>query len=150
MMRMTGVSMMAGTIGLVLHVIYQVSVYGMQALESLQLVQAVLDTSFGGMMLSMGAPLAVIGTLVQWGVAVTAAFGYVVAARIVPLLFHFPMSLGALYGMGVFAVSNYAVPLWLDPGLQLPPLTGQLAGMCAQALLYGIPMAFTAKTMMRS
>jgi predicted Kef-type K+ transport protein len=148
MMRMAGVAMMAGTVGLAFHLAYQIAILGMQALETAQLVQAVLETSLGQSMMSMGAPLAFLGTCIQWVVAFIAALVYVLAARVIPFLFSFPMSLGAVYGFGVSIVSSYVLPLWLDPNLQLPPLAGQLAGLGVQALLFGIPMAFTAKTMM--
>lgn len=149
MMRMTGAAMMAGSAAVALHLLFQVFLFGMQALEATQLVEAVLDTTIGRSMAESGAPTLVLGTGIQWATGVALAFAYVVAARVVPVLFEFPMAIGMVYGAAAYVFTNFVLPLWIDPSLQLPPLANQFAGLATQAILYGVPMVFAAKMIMR-
>lgn len=149
MMRMTGVAMMVGTIGMAMHLAFLVWTYGVQALEAAQIVRSALSTAAAVQMMQAGLPEILLGTGVQWIASVVSAFMFLIVTRIVPMLFHFAMTFGAIYGAAAYVVFNVVLPAWIDPAFAAPPLTGQIAQIVAQAALFGVPMAFTSKMMMR-
>jgi hypothetical protein len=149
MMRMTGVAMMAGTIGMALHLTGLVWMFGMEAIEAAQFVQSVFQTAAATQMMQAGIPELLLGTCVQWIAAVVSALTYLLVARAVPMLFDFAMTFGAIYGALVFLIFNFVLPGWIDPAFSPPPFTSQVAQLGAQALLFGVPMAWSSKMMMR-
>lgn len=91
-----------------------------------------------------GAQTALLGGALHFAMTTVMAGFFVAVARANPWLTRAPLVWGAIYGVGLFFVMNYAVvPLSAAHG-QPPPMPFYAMGLAAHVLLVGVPIALIA------
>jgi uncharacterized membrane protein YagU involved in acid resistance len=89
-----------------------------------------------------GAGVLILGFVLQEAMSLVIAKIYVLAAIQLPLLLRRPGAMGALYGVGVFAVMNFiVVPLSRAPAPHHPPSPRAIALNLAAMILFGLIVA---------
>jgi hypothetical protein len=90
--------------------------YAVRRVSPVRVLQSVASGLLGAASFSGGAPTAVLGLLLHFFIATTAASVYYVASRRLPLLLRRPFACGALYGVIVYVVMTFiVVPLSAAP-----------------------------------
>ncbi|MBF6025804.1 hypothetical protein [Lysobacter niastensis] len=96
--------------------------------------------------LSGGIATAMLGMALYYYLTTAMVTGYHRLAQRHPLLLQRPLTMGALYGIALYALLfKVAVPLWSAAAPRPEPLEWTLACIVAYALLIGIPAALFAR-----
>jgi hypothetical protein len=115
-------------------------------LSPIRILQFIAGGLLGKAALSGGIPVALLGLVLQWLMAMIIAAVYVLAASWLPVLGRRWIAFGLAYGVVVFFVMNYVVvPLsaWARwPHFTPYSFTANMAAM----LLFGLIVAFFART----
>ena len=94
-----------------------------------------------------GTRTALIGLLIHFCIAFVVVAIYHLAAAKISALWRYPLVMGVLYGLAVYAVMNFAI-LPLTPGgpPRLSPWPVVANGLFAHVFCVGIPTALTARS----
>lgn len=110
----------------------------------MRLLQNIASGLLGRVAFTQGWLSAILGLLLHYFIATTAATIYILASRRLPLSRH-PFLFGTLYGIAVYIVMNYLVlPLSKIGPHPLPPLIPLINGVAALIFCIGIPIALIA------
>jgi hypothetical protein len=122
-----------------------VVVWALRGVGPARVFQGIAAGLLGPEARSMGAPAALLGVALHFFIAAVVVAVFVLASRARPLLLRRPLVAGALYGVGVWLVMNFAViPLAFDRGPRLS--AGMVAnGLFAHVFLVGLPAAWAAR-----
>lgn len=145
---MLGAMMMGGTLAAVLHTAYVLWMYGMTGLSALEAVRMASSTGMGRGLLEGGLSEVAFGMGVQWVFALASSFVFLLLSYAFPAMLRSAMLFGPLYGLAVFGIMTYALPMWAGAAFSAPPLASLATDALAQALLFGLPMAMTGRMMM--
>lgn len=119
--------------------------FGLRGVPPSHILQSIAYALIGRSAFSQGAYSAALGLLLHFFIATTWAAVYLLASRKLPLSRH-PWLYGALYGIVIYIVMNYAVLPLSHIGLRpLPPLAAFINGILALVVCIGIPLAFIAR-----
>ena len=114
------------------------------------ILQAIASGLLGKASFHDGAASETVGFVLQLGMSLIIAAVYGVASTRLPTLIRRPVSMGALYGVGVFIVMNFVVvPLsaaHMKPKVTLAFIGLNLAAMVLFGLIVALSQAWTAKT----
>ena len=117
---------------------------GIKPMRILQSVAAGLygrDQAFMG-----GTKTALIGLAIHFCIAFVVVAVYHLAASRMPVLSESPMAMGALYGLAVYAVMNFAIlPMTAAGAPRLTPWPVVANGLFAHLFCVGIPAALTSR-----
>jgi uncharacterized membrane protein YagU involved in acid resistance len=114
------------------------------------ILQAIASGLLGKASFHGGAASAAAGFVLQLGMSLIIAAVYGVASARLPALVRRPITMGALYGVGVFIVMNFVVvPLsaaHMKPKITLAFIALNLAAMIVFGLIVALSQAWSAKT----
>jgi uncharacterized membrane protein YagU involved in acid resistance len=122
---------------------------GAAALINLVSPVRILHFIAGGLLgrqaLAGGAPVALLGLVLQWAMSLIIAAVYVIASRRLPTMRRFWAVGGFCYGVAIFFVMNYVV-VPLSAWARWPHFTaGQFAANMVAMLAFGLIVAFFAR-----
>jgi uncharacterized membrane protein YagU involved in acid resistance len=108
------------------------------------ILRAIASGLLGKAAFTGGSSMIVIGLALQWIMSLIIAKIYVLAGTRLPILYRRPVTMGVLYGVGVFLVMNLVVvPLSASPVKHSHP-TPLLIGLnLAAMILFGLIVALT-------
>jgi len=119
--------------------------YGLRGVPPMRILQGIAYGLIGRSSYQMGMRSALLGLLLHFFIATTAATVYILASRRLPLSRH-PIVYGTIYGIGVYVVMNYVVLPLSHVGMRpLPPLAALVNGIVALVFCVGIPIALIAR-----
>jgi hypothetical protein len=119
--------------------------YGIRGVSPVRILQGIAYGLIGRGAYSQGIRSALIGLLLHFLIATTAATVYILASRRLPLSRN-PLLFGALYGIAVYVVMNYVVLPLSHVGMRpLPPMVPLINGVAALVFCVGIPIALVAR-----
>jgi hypothetical protein len=119
--------------------------YGLRGVAPTRLLQGIASGLLGRGSYAQGTRSAILGLLLHYFIATTAATIYIFASRRLPLSRH-PFLWGGLYGVCVYIVMNYVVLPLSKIGLRpTPPLVPLINGVAALIFCIGIPIALIAR-----
>jgi uncharacterized membrane protein YagU involved in acid resistance len=119
--------------------------YGLHGVSPLRILQGIASGLLGRAAFTQGRRSALLGVVLHFFIAFTAATVYLLASRGLPLSRH-PLLYGTLYGLAVYVVMNYIV-LPLSHVVPKPHFSPVLFvnGVAALIFCVGIPVAFIAR-----
>jgi uncharacterized membrane protein YagU involved in acid resistance len=119
--------------------------YGLHGVSPIRILQGIASGLLGRAAFTQGHRSALLGIILHFFIAFTAAIVYLLASRRLPLSHH-PLLYGTLYGVAVYAVMNYIVlPLSnVVPKPHFSPIPF-VNGVAALIFCVGIPVAFIAR-----
>jgi len=127
-----------------------VIVWALRGVGPARVFQGIAAGLLGPEARSAGAPAALLGVALHFFIATVVVAVLVLATRARPRLLRRPLVAGAVYGVGVWLVMNFAViPLAFDRGPRLS--AGMVAnGLFAHVFLVGLPAAWAARRAARA
>ncbi len=132
-----GAGLIAGTLDIVDALIF----YGLRGVPAVRILQGIAYGLIGHASYTQGMRSALLGLLLHFFIATTAAAIYILVSQKLPLSNH-PILFGSLYGVAVYLVMNYVVLPLSHVGLRpLPPLVPLINGVGALIFCVGIPIA---------
>jgi uncharacterized membrane protein YagU involved in acid resistance len=109
-------------------------------------LQSVASGLLGSAAFDGGTPVAVLGLVLHFFIALVAAAVYVYASERLPDLVRRPFLWGMAYGAAVYAFMNLVVlPLSRTPPRTAFPMVVIVSGLLVHVFLIGVPIAFTAR-----
>jgi uncharacterized membrane protein YagU involved in acid resistance len=119
--------------------------YGLHGVPPMRILQGIASGLLGRAAFTQGSRSALLGVVLHFFIAFTAATVYLLASRRLPLSRR-PLLYGTLYGVAVYVVMNYIVlPLSnVVPKPHFSP-TPFVNGVAALIFCVGIPVAFIAR-----
>jgi hypothetical protein len=119
--------------------------YGLHGVAPIRILQGIASGLLGRAAFTQGHRSALLGVVLHFFIAFTAATVYLLTSRRLPLSRH-PLLYGALYGVAVYVVMNYIV-LPLSKVVPKPHFSSIafVNGVAALIFCVGIPVAFISR-----
>lgn len=115
----------------------------------IRVLQSVASGLYGSASFTGGAKTAVVGVILHFIIATTAAAVYYLASRRIGFLINRTIIAGVLYGVVVYLFMNFVVlPLSAVPKRPVP-LSGRIIGMLIIIFCIGLPIAFIVRRFSR-
>ena len=136
-----------GLIAGALDITYAFVFYGLRnGLTPARILQSVASGLLGADAFKGGAATDVLGALLHFFIAFTAAAGYYAASRKLNFLVRNAALCGVIYGVVIYAVMNYVVvPLSAVPPRGAPAPIVFITGLLVHMFLIGLPIALAAR-----
>lgn len=138
--------LVGGLIAGALDILYAVVFSGFRGVPAARILQSVASGLLGRAAYEGGAPAAALGLVLHFLLALLIAAIFYVASRRFQFLIRHPVTAGAIYGIGVYAVMNLVVlPLSAFPGkMTFVPIV-VVTGLFVHAFLVGVPIALAVR-----
>lgn len=117
---------------------------GVQGIPPMVVLQSVASGLLGPTAYRGGVPAALLGLALHFAIALAVVAVYQLASRAFHGLARAPVAWGALYGIAVYTVMNFAVVPLSPAALGQPTLASTLNGLAIHVLGVGIPSALFA------
>lgn len=139
--RLLGSVIGAGAVAGALDLAFAITVWGLKGVPAKMIPTSIASGLLGPDAFKLGTPAVVAGTGLHFGMTITMAAIYAIAAGRWPALARNPVRAGIGYGAAIYAVMNaVVVPLSRAP-LKPPPVPVALGDLAAHMLLVGLPIA---------
>jgi uncharacterized membrane protein YagU involved in acid resistance len=138
--------LVGGLVGGALDILFAISFAAYNGIPAMRLLQSVASGLLGRDAYSGGVPIAALGLLLHFAMAVAFAGAFVLASRRLPLLVRRPYLFGGLFGVGVFLFMRFVVLPWsaFPHPVSFKPLATTL-DLLSHVFLFGIPIALAAR-----
>src|SRR3954470_6230720 len=138
--------LVGGSIAGILDITYAVVFSGFRGVPALRVLQSVASGLFGAAAFKGGLPIAILGLLLHFLIALSAAAIFYIASRRFPLLTQRPILCGIAYGLIIYGVMNLvALPLSAYPRrVTFPPLV-LTTGLLVHMFFIGLPISLAVR-----
>jgi hypothetical protein len=112
-----------------------------RGIPAIRVPQAIASGIYGRPAYSGGAGTVLLGVLLHFFIAYTVVAVFILASQRIPALTRNPLAVGALYGIGVWAVMSLVVVPLSNALLGPRTVSGVVIGLIVHILAIGIPTA---------
>ncbi|HEY0502632.1 MAG TPA: hypothetical protein VGD42_03970 [Lysobacter sp.] len=139
-------ALLGGVLAGTLDMLFATGFWSLRGVAPERILQSVAAGLLGRDAFAGGGATAALGLALHYLIAIAMAFAYAWAARDMPLLRRRPLSLGALYGLALFAFMSFVVvPLSASPRGGALPASWVVCSVFAHVMLVGWPCAWFAR-----
>ncbi len=139
-------ALLGGVLAGTLDIAFATGFWSLRGVAAERILQSVAAGLLGRDAFDGGGRSAGLGLALHYLIAIAMAMAYTWAARDVPLLRRRPWSLGAAYGLALFAFMSFiVVPLSASPRGGSPPALWIACSVVAHVVLVGWPCAWFAR-----
>jgi uncharacterized membrane protein YagU involved in acid resistance len=125
--------------------------YTLRGTRPFRILQSVASGAFGEKALTGGTKMALIGLVLHFLIAITAAGVYFLASRKLKILISRPITCGMLYGICIYLFMNFVVlPLSAIPFKMSYPWPSLAGGLLIHMLGIGLPIALVVRAYSKS
>lgn len=138
--------LIGGLIAGLCDIAYAVGISGLRGVPAMRVLQSVASGLLGAPAYEGGAPVAALGLLLHFLMALLIAAIFYFACRRLVFLMRHPVTLGAIYGVIVYLVMNFVViPLSAFPGKpRFVPIV-VITSLIVHAFFVGVPIALATR-----
>jgi uncharacterized membrane protein YagU involved in acid resistance len=137
---------MGGSVAGALDIVFAISFAAYNGIGPVRLLQSVASGALGTAAFAGGAPVAILGLVLHFGLSFLWATIFLGLALLAPSVIRYPIAAGVVFGVAVFfAMRLVVLPLSAFPyPVTFKPLATTL-DLLSHALLFGVPIALAAR-----
>ncbi len=138
--------LIGGVIAGTLDITYAIGFSALRGVAPIRILHSVASGLLGAPAFQGGVPIAALGLLLHFCIALIWAAIFYLASRAIPFLTRHPVTSGILYGILIYAVMNLVVlPLSAFPRKVTFPLLVLTTGLLVHMFCIGLPIALAVR-----